>query len=263
MIKRFSLWHSFQIQWRVVKALIRREILTRYGRHNIGFLWLFVEPMSFILVITGLWNATKGAHGFKLPITAFAVTGYSSVLLWRNMVSRCSGAMTPNIGLLYHRNVRVLDVFAARILLELAGATISFVIISILFITLGWMDPPEDILKVIYGWSMLAWFGASLALVVGALAEMSEFVDKIWHPLAFLLMPLSGLAFMVDWLSKDVQGAFLMFPMVHGLELLREGYFGLSVHPHYDMGFMTIVCLCLTLMGLLFAKIAARRMTPS
>ena len=41
-----TLRRSFQIQrLQVVWALILREILTRYGRHNIGFLWLFVEPM--------------------------------------------------------------------------------------------------------------------------------------------------------------------------------------------------------------------------
>lgn len=35
------LLRSFQIQLRVVGALLMREILTRYGRHNIGFLWVF------------------------------------------------------------------------------------------------------------------------------------------------------------------------------------------------------------------------------
>jgi ABC-type polysaccharide/polyol phosphate export permease len=33
----------------VLGALLIRELLTRYGRHNIGFLWLFVEPMIFTL----------------------------------------------------------------------------------------------------------------------------------------------------------------------------------------------------------------------
>ena len=37
---------SWRIQRRVIWALVMREILTRYGRHNIGFLWLFVMIMS-------------------------------------------------------------------------------------------------------------------------------------------------------------------------------------------------------------------------
>ena len=47
------------IQKRVISALLMREILTRYGRHNIGFLWLFAEPMIFTVGVTVLWNITN------------------------------------------------------------------------------------------------------------------------------------------------------------------------------------------------------------
>src|SRR6478735_9076197 len=116
-----NLRRCWAVQCRVVGALLMREILTRYGRHNIGFLWLFVDPMIFTLGVTGLWTAMRTVHGSDLPIVAFAVTGYSSVLLWRNMPARCINAITPNLSLMYHRNVKVLDVFASRLLLEAAG----------------------------------------------------------------------------------------------------------------------------------------------
>src|SRR6188768_1400084 len=92
-----SFARSLAIERRVIGALLMREILTRYGRHNIGFLWLFVEPMLFTLGVTALWTATKALHGSNLPIVAFAITGYSSVLLWRNMPHRCIGAISPNL----------------------------------------------------------------------------------------------------------------------------------------------------------------------
>src|SRR5512139_966706 len=115
-----TLSNSWRIQRRVLGALLMREILTRYGRHNIGFLWLFVEPMLFTLGVTAMWTALKTVHGSDLPIVAFSITGYSSVLLWRNMSGRCIGALTPNLSLLYHRNVRPMDIYAARLLLEAA-----------------------------------------------------------------------------------------------------------------------------------------------
>ena len=58
-----SLWESFRIQLRVIGALLIRESLTRYGRHNIGFLWLFAEPMFFTLGITAIWAAAGLAKG--------------------------------------------------------------------------------------------------------------------------------------------------------------------------------------------------------
>jgi len=144
-----SLADSWRIERRVIWALMLREILTRYGRHNIGFLWLFVEPMLFTLMVTALWTATKAVHGSNLPIVAFAVTGYSSVLLWRNMPSRCVKALEPNLSLLYHRNVRPVDIFISRLALEAAGATMSFAFLILFFHFVGWLEwsPPGACLR--------------------------------------------------------------------------------------------------------------------
>ena len=159
-----GLRHHWDVQLRVFGALLMREMLTRYGRHNIGFLWLFVEPMIFTLGVTALWTATKSVHGSDLPIVAFALTGYSSVLLWRNMPGRCIGALWNNLSLVYHRNIRALDIFAARLMLEFCGATISFSTLGLLFILLGVLEPPQDVLQVAGGWLLIAWFGLALAL---------------------------------------------------------------------------------------------------
>ena len=253
---------SLVIQSRVIAALLMREVLTRYGRHNIGFLWLFVEPMIFTLGVTAFWSLAKGTHGSGLPIVAFAVTGYSAVLLWRNMPSRCCNAIEPNLSLMYHRHVKIIDIFAARLLLEILGATTSFVTLLLVFGAIGWMHAPEDIFKVVLGWVMLAWFGAALALLIGALSTRSELVEKIWHPMSYLLFPMSGAVFMVDWLPPIAQKAVLLLPMVHGVEILRECYFGSIVRAHYDLPYMALCCLLLTLVGLALERACSREVIP-
>lgn len=257
-----SLRKSWAIQRRVIGALLMREILTRFGRHNIGFLWLFVEPMLFTLGVTALWIFAKMGHGSSIPIVAFAITGYSSVLLWRNMPARCIGAITPNLALMYHRHVKVVDIFAARLLLEAAGATISFVVLGLLFSAIGWINPPEDIGKVLFAWFMLAWFGFSLALLLGALSEQSELIDKLWGPSSYLLFPLSGAAFMVDALPTAAQDLILMLPMVHGVELLREGYFGSTFKAHYNIFYLAVICAVMTLFGLAKTRQISRTVMP-
>lgn len=256
------LWEAWQIQRRTIWALVLREILTRYGRHNIGFLWLFVEPMLFTLGVTALWTATKSVHGSNLPIVAFAITGYSSVLLWRNMPARCIGALAPNLGLLYHRNVRPIDVYLARLILEAAGTTTSFVALVMFFHFIGWLELPEDILQVVWGWVMLAWFGFGLALFLGSLSEQSETVEKLWHPSAYLLFPLSGAAFLVDTLPPPAQDVVLLLPMIHAVEYLREGYFGSEIRAHYDMVYMALWNIGLTALGLAQVRKISRLVVP-
>lgn len=259
MRKRTSLASALRVQLRVVGALLMREILTRFGRKNIGFLWIFVEPMLFTLGITALWSLGNMGEHINIPIVAFAITGYSPVLLWRNCASRASAAIAANVGLLYHRNVRVVDLMIARNLLEIAGATLSFTILTAIFILTGAMDPPADIVGILAGWFLLAWFGASLALIIGAASAYSEIAERLWHTAAYLLFPLSGALFMVDWLSPDVQKLALWIPMVTGVELLREGYFGPAVRAHYDIPYMVAVCLWQTLLGLALVHDVGRR----
>jgi capsular polysaccharide transport system permease protein len=256
------LLRSLQIQRRVVGALLMREILTRYGRHNIGFLWIFFEPMMFTLGVLGLWSATKLTHGASIPITSFAITGYSSVLMWRNCAGRCALAILPNQALLYHRNVRVIDLFIARILVEITGATISFLFLSLFFVFIGLMEPPQNISLVLAGWIYLAILGASLGFIVGALSERSESAERLWHTAAYLLFPLSGAVFMVDWLPEKFQKVVLLLPTVHGTEMLRSGFFGSLVKPHYDVGYMVTMDLLLLFLGLLLVRYASLRVEP-
>src|SRR3974390_1960723 len=183
MILATSLARSMRLPARVVGALLMREIITRYGRDNFGFLWLFLEPMIFTGGVAAVWTATRTLHTSGISIVAFAVTGYSAVLLWRNCASRCCMAIPPNLGLLYHRNVRILDLFLTRILLEVAGATASFAALSVLFIVLGLMDWPKDVVLLLGGWLLLSWFAGALGLVLGPLTQYAEVIERLWHTL--------------------------------------------------------------------------------
>lgn len=257
-----SLRDAWTIQSRVIWALFLREILTRYGRHNIGFLWLFAEPMLFTIGVTLMWVAFDQTHGSDLPITAFAVSGYSTVLIWRNMPGRCVAAINPNAALLYHRHVKVLSIFLSRILVEAGGATLSLVILTLLFSYMEWMDLPEDVLTVALGWLMLIWFGTSLAIFLGALSEFSDLVDRLWHPVAYFLLPVSGAAYLVDALPPEAQRIILLLPIAHGTELVREGFFGSKITAHYDVAYFASINLVLTLVGLILTAYVSRRVIP-
>jgi len=240
----------WDINRRVIGALLIREMLTRYGRNNIGFLWLFVEPMLFTLLLTAFWTATRTIHGSDIPIVAFALTGYSSLLLWRNAPGRCIDAVKNNMSLLYHRQVRIIDIYSARILLEIMAASTSFVVLGIIYYSFDWLKLPEDMLKVLEGWLLLAWFGAALALTVGGLSEKFDVVGKLWPPFAFLLFPLSGVAYIADALPHNMREVMLWLPMLNALEYLREGWFGSAIKAYYDIPYVIIFNLALSFIGL-------------
>lgn len=253
---------SLAIQMRVIHALFLREVITRFGRHGLGVLWLILEPMMFTLGVAGLWYFAQLHTVSNIPIIAFAITGYSSILLWRNVSSRCVKAIEPNLSLMYHRNVKVLDIFVARFLLEFVGASASITVLTLFFASIGVMQWPHDILLVLQGWLLLAWFALALGLIVGALSERSEFIERIWHVMTYLLFPLSGAGYMVDWLPKAAQEIVLWLPMVHGVEMIRHGYFGSVIPTYENPAYFATANLVMTLVGLALTREAGRRVQP-
>ena len=244
---------SAKIQRRIVGALLLRELLTRFGRHNIGFLWLFAEPMLFTMGVLGIWTLYH-PNRTPFPLTAFCVSGYATVLLWRNTIGRCGNAVEPNRALMHHRNVRVIDLFLARILLEVAGASVSFVMLLTLFTLTGAIAPPDDVTKMVLAWVLLAWFSASMALIVGPLATMSESFERFWHVFAYLFLPASGAFYAVSMLPAHLQTIAAWVPTVNCTELLREGMFGMHIGAHYDVFYVAVVNLILMIPGLLLTK---------
>ena len=242
-------------QWtvarRVIGALLLRELLTRYGRNNIGFLWLFIEPMLFVAVVVAIRSAI-GLGGFRsnVPIVAFALTGYASMLLWRNMPGRCIGAHKSNIPLLYHRPVTILDVYISRVLLEIVAVTASFVALGVGFFAMGWLPAPEDSLQVLGGWLLLAWFGVGLGWTVGGLSEKTKVVGNLWPPFSYILIIFSGVFYLADSLPPRMREIMLYLPILNAVEFLREGWFGSLFHAHYHLNYVIVWNLLLTFSGL-------------
>jgi capsular polysaccharide transport system permease protein len=244
---------SARIQRRIIGALLLRELLTRFGRHNIGFLWLFVEPMLFTMGVLGIWTLFH-PNRTPFPLTAFCVSGYATVLLWRNTIGRSGNAVEPNRALMHHRNVRVIDLFLARIVLEISGASVSFIVLLTFFTVIGQIAPPDDAVKIVLAWGLLAWFSAAMALIVGPLATLSEPFERFWHVFAYLFLPASGAFYAVTMLPPHLQAIAVWVPTVNCAELLREGMFGADIGAQYNLYYVVVVNLSLMIPGLLLTR---------
>lgn len=255
LVKKTSFLRSLTIQINVLKALLLREIITRYGRNNIGFLWLFIEPMSLTLLISLMWFFFKVNSFSNLNIIAFVLTGYPMVMMWRNCSSRAKGSVSANQALLYHRNIRILDLVYARVFLEMMGATAAQLFIMILFIFLGLIVIPYDPCYMLCAWGLMCWFSLGLGLIIFVLSAKYEAFSKIWGTLSFMLIPISGAFFWVDTFPNEIQKILLYLPPIHGTEMFRFGYFGPTVITHESISYLVICNTFLLFLGLSMVKI--------
>ncbi|NBI12742.1 ABC transporter permease [[Haemophilus] felis] len=259
---RTTLKRSYVIQKRVIGALLMREIITRYGRNNIGFLWLFVEPLLMTGLIVVVWGGLRFNQYSTLNIIAFMATGYPLMMMWRNASSRAIGAVSANTTLLYHRNVRVLDTLLSRMILEIAGATVAQIVLMAALILSGLIPMPHDLFYMLLAWCLMAMFAIGLGLIICSIAQCVEVFGRIWGTLSFLMMPLSGAFFFVHNMPAVVQPYLLKVPMIHGSEMLRHGYFGDTVTTYEDPFFLLLTNLILLSIGLVAVQRFSKGIEP-
>ena len=254
-----SLKESFQIQKRVIGALLLREMITRYGRNNLGFLWLFVEPLLVTMMFALLWSLIRGHQISSINIVAFIITGYPIMMLWRQSSSKTMGAVAANIGLLYHRNVRIFDLLLSRMILEIASVTVAQILILMLFIFVGWIDFPVDIFYMLIAWILMAFFAFGLGFLLYAISCKSEIFGKIWGAMGIVFMIASGVFYFVSSLPQQAQKIVLWVPMIHGTEMFRHGYFGGTVVTMENPWYLILWDIILLLVGLLSVKSVVRQ----
>ena len=227
-----------------------RELHTRFGRENIGYLWVVGEPALFCFGVSIMWTAIRPAHEHGVPVTAFVITGYVPLTMWRHCVSRSVKAFEANGSLLFHGQVTPLDIILARNILEIYGAIIAGLIVAVAAILVGYMDPPKTIGMVLAGLAYQAWFSLGFALILSAVSEISDVVEKLVGAVTYLWLPVSGAFTMVDWVPHSFQSVLTWFPCVDAIEMLREGQFGVGVRAHYDVVYTTWSCALMTVIGL-------------
>jgi len=238
-------------QTRIISALMIREMTTRFGRDGLGFAWIVLEPMTFCIGVLILWSLTKPAYEHGIRLQAFSLTGYMCIILLRHMISYSFSAIQANIGLLHHRQVKPLHILISRNILELGGATATFIFVYVALLGVGLIEIPANFLLTYCGWLMMAWLGLGMAILMTGLAMRFEPIERVVGLLTYLLVPLSGAFFMIAWLPPKAQEIMLLIPFPHATEMLRAGVFGPFVETHYDWFYPLAWGMGLNLIGLL------------
>ncbi len=255
-----SLFSSLKVMSKVIYALMMREIITRYGRKNIGFLWIFAEPLILIIGVTIIWSYFRPMAAEGFPIQAFIFTGWVANKLWILTVGRTMAGINANLKLLYHRNIKPMDILLSRIFLEITAITGVFILLGFVFAMSHIIDIPYDFFYIVVGWYLMAWFAFGLAFLIASVNILTEnLFQRIWSPLSLGLFIASGTFFLVEWLPVDVRPYFLLLPTIHNLEMIRYGFFGNVMHPYFDILYSVMCNIFIMFFGLLTFKLTERK----
>jgi capsular polysaccharide transport system permease protein len=234
----------------ILRALIIRDLMARYGRAHLGIAWAVLEPMILCVGVMLIWSLIhdKTIHG--VPVIAFVVTGYMPLTLWRHLTGSMVRLFRMNMGLLYHRPVAHVHVAAARIITEFLSTTAALGVIYFFTLSTGLVEPVVEPGLLLAGWLFTAWFFSGWGLVIAAITEYWEPADKFIGPANYLALPISGIFFMAAWMPNSTQKLFLLNPTVSCIEMFRAGFFGRTVETHFDVWYLATCSLILMIVGI-------------
>ena len=243
-------------QARVLGALIIREMQTRFGRDNIGFLWLFVEPMLLMVGVSILQRLSHVIPQDGVDPIPFTITGYCAYMMFRSNVTRAAVTVLSNRVLMYHRQVTMFDILLARTLLELGATFIAMLVLLAGCVALGFGPVPARPLMLIAGMLTMFWFSTGIAMMICAAGEFFPVIERFVHPTTYLILPFSGMLFRIEWLPQSAREILRWAPLPQITEIIRQGVWSHLHSDYVDPPYLIMWCAITTLLGLLGLNVA-------
>lgn len=251
---------SLAIQIRVVGAIMLRELHTRFGRNNVGYLWLVLEPMilSGGVSIFHVVMHVSLPYGFS-PATFYS-SGYIAYIVFRNNVNRATGLVESNKPLLFHKNVTLLDLTIARVLLDVVATTGAMILILSFYVLLGVAPTPERPWLILGGLGLMSCLAFGVSAMVAGACEFSPIVERFVHPATYLVLPLSGMFSVMDELPRSFAIVSSWLPLAHIADLVRMGLVRNFNSTYLSVSYVVGWCAVTSLLGMILLRIARRRM---
>ncbi len=259
---------AWQITLDTQYALLFRELKTRFGAKRMGYFWAIAEPAGQTLVMTLLF-ATIGRNSLSgVSVMLFMLTGFVPYGLYTKLQNSLGQAIVANKGLLGYRQVAPIDPVIVRLVIELAT---TFLVYFTLVMLLGWLSVdvlswmemdvvPDDLLKVICALLLLALFSSGFGLIIAVGSaywqDMSKIVSIVTRPMIFL----SGVFYAMTMVPQQYWYLLSWNPVLHAIELGRDGYFATYTTPVGSWVYLTSVAITAQVIGLMLYRIGRNRL---
>jgi capsular polysaccharide transport system permease protein len=239
----------FRLNFNSVVAISIRDMMERYGRSNIGFLWAFVEPLLLAVGVMVVWSVMKSGYEHGISLLTMVFTGYLPLTLWRHITGGAVNLFPGSFALLYHRKVSLADIIVARTVSEFAATTASTLLTYFVLLLFNLVKPIERPDLVIAGWLLMAWLSTCALTMFACICARWPATGRFFAAFQYLLLPISGTFFLLEWLPSSARELISYNPLVHCYEIIREGYFGSQVTTYFTPSYVVISGLVMAIIG--------------
>jgi capsular polysaccharide transport system permease protein len=247
---------ALRAQWRVIFALMLRDLRARYFGHGLGYLIVIAWPIAHIAVLMLLYSSAGRAAPYGSSVMVFLATGLIPFMTFNYMSRFTQFAMVLNRPLLGFPAVRVLDILLAHGLLEvLASCLMTAFFVAVLWLA-GADVVPRNILQAAFAFGAAMLLGFGFGMISGIITLGMPYWMTGYALLVIVLWLTSGILFVPDALPENFRRIIALNPILHGVEWMRSAYYDGYGSQILDKGYLLAWGVGTVLIGLVAERFA-------
>ncbi len=221
----FDLRSAAKRQWRVIFALMLRNIRVRFFGHGIGYLVKIAWPLSHMLILVVLFSIAGRAAPYGDSPALFFATGIIPYITFAYISRFMMIYSALNRPLLSFPEVRVLDLLMASALLEILSAS-SVVIVFIILLWFAGIDVwPRDIVQASFAFGAAILLGLGFGLFNGVIGLAVPSWITGYSLILMVVWATSGVIYVPDALPAVIRDALSYQPVLQTTEWMRSAYY--------------------------------------
>ncbi len=217
---------------RAIGALILREMSTTYGRSPGGYIWLVVEPIAAIALLSVAFSLAFRAPSLGENFPLFYATAYLPFAFFMELSNKLSNAIRFSKSLLSFPVVTFVDALAARALLSLLINVLVFLLIMAGIIVIFDLSPVIAPFQVINAFAMVVILAGGIGTLNAYLFLTFPVWRRLWNVMTRPLFIVSGIFFLLEDVPQNLQFILLLNPIFHFTAEMRSAFYGIY-NPDY------------------------------
>ena len=214
---------------RVIFALMMRELSTTDSRTSLGFLWLLVEPIAAIALLTFLFSLMSRNPPIGTNFQLYYVTGIVPFQMYTEVASKVSSSVRYSRPLLGFPAVTAVDAIIARFLLNFVLISMVFVIVTVSIIKIYGLYVIVDYALAVQSLVLAGFLALGIGTFNCVLFLAFPTYENVFGVLMRPLMLVSGVLFLTSELPTQFQSYLYWNPILHVVGLMRAAFY-----PSFD-----------------------------
>lgn len=223
--RRNDIWTALRQKSNVMKAVILRDMRTRFFNHGLGFLLVSLWPLAHMLILLLLYQISGRAAPFGDDLRVFFATGLIPTLTFMYVSRFMAYSVILNRPMLNFPAVTIVDILFGRAILEFLAAFLT-VLLFFLILWISGDDPmPHDATDALFAYLAVILLSIGVGTLIGIIVALFHLFATVYALFMVLVYFGSGLLFVASSLPDRFSYLLSWNPVLQCVEWMRVAYY--------------------------------------